>query len=48
MTLSAPVAAQDFDKGYAAFEAEDYATAFKEWRPLAEAGDVTAQFNFLK
>ena len=45
MTLSLPVSAQDFQKGYAAYEAGDYATALKEWRPLAEAGDASAQTN---
>ena len=39
MTLSSPVVGQDYAKGYAAFAAGDYATALKEWRPLAEAGD---------
>ena len=43
MTLSTPVAAQDFDKGFAAAQAGDYATALQEWKPLAEAGDATAQ-----
>jgi hypothetical protein len=36
--------AQDFDKGYAAYQAGDYATALAEWRPLAEQGDALAQF----
>ena len=45
MMLSSPVAAQDFDKGVAAAEAEDYATAFKEWEPLAEQGVAEAQNN---
>ena len=45
MTLSAPVAAQDFQKGVAAYNAGDYATALQEWTPLAEAGDTNAQFN---
>jgi len=43
MMLCSPVAAQDFFKGYAAYEAGDYAVALKEWRPLAEAGDIGAQ-----
>jgi hypothetical protein len=30
------VLAQDFDKGMAAAQAGDFATALKEWRPLAE------------
>ena len=38
----------DFDDGVAAYEAGDYATALKEWRPLAEQGDAEAQFNLGK
>lgn len=45
ITLSSPVAAQDFQKGYAAAQAGDFATALKEWKPLAEAGDADAQYN---
>jgi len=33
---AAAAAPADFDDGLAAFEAGDYATDFKEWRPLAE------------
>ena len=43
--LSAPVAAQDFQKGFAAAQAGDFATALQEWTPLAEAGDADAQYN---
>ena len=35
----------DFDDGMAAYERGDYATALKEFRPLAEQGHVVAQFN---
>ena len=45
MTLSSPVAAQDFQKGLTAAQAGDYATALQEWTPLAEAGDAFAQYN---
>ena len=45
MTLSSPLVAQDFQKGLAAAQAGDFATALKEWKPLAEAGDVDAQYN---
>ena len=45
MTISSPVAAQDYEKGSAAYEAGDYATALQEWMPLAEAGDANAQFR---
>ena len=44
MTFSAPVMAQDFQKGLAAYNTDDYATALQEWTPLAEAGDAAAQW----
>jgi TPR repeat protein len=34
-----------FDEGLAAYNRGDYATAFKEWQPLAVAGNATAQYN---
>jgi TPR repeat protein len=37
--------AQDFDKGFAAYQAGDFDTALQEWRPLAEQGDAMAQYN---
>ena len=37
--------AQDFDKGLAAYRTGDFATAMKEWRPLAEQGVAKAQYN---
>ena len=44
LLLSSPALA-DFTAGTRAYEAGDYATALKEWRPLAEDGDVAAQRN---
>ncbi len=35
----------DFERGFAAHEKGDYATALREWTPLAEQGDVDAQYN---
>jgi len=35
----------DFQAGVDAYNQGDYATAVKEWRPLAEQGDANAQFN---
>lgn len=35
----------DFAAGTAAYEKGDYATALKEWEPLAKAGGSAAQFN---
>ena len=43
VAFSSPVAGQDWAKGLAAYGAGDYATALKEWRPLAETGDVYTQ-----
>ena len=37
--------AQDFDKGLAAAQRGDFATALREWTPLAEQGDADAQLN---
>ena len=33
------------DEGAAAYKRGDYATALREWRPLAEQGNANAQFN---
>ena len=35
----------DFQKGMEAYNKGDYATALKEWKPLAEGGDTDAQYN---
>jgi hypothetical protein len=35
----------DFRAGLDAYQKGDYVEAAKEWRPLAEAGDASAQFN---
>ena len=35
----------DFQKGYAAYHSGDYATALREWKPLAEQGYAVAQSN---
>jgi TPR repeat protein len=39
------VASQDFENGLTAAGSGDYETALKEWLPLAESGDPSAQFN---
>ncbi len=43
--LTAPAYAQDLDRGVEAYERGDYETAYKEFLPLARAGDAKAQFN---
>ena len=35
----------DFKAGMDAYNRGDYATALREWRPLAEQGDASAQFS---
>jgi uncharacterized protein len=35
----------DFAAGLAAYQKGDYATAMKEWRPLADEGDAPTQYN---
>ena len=38
-------ASADFQKGLTAYKRGDFATALREWKPLAEQGNVNAQFN---
>ena len=38
----------DFQKGVTAVQSGDFATALREWAPLAEQGDASAQFNLGK
>ena len=35
----------DFQKGLTAYDNGDYATALREWKPLAERRNALAQFN---
>ena len=42
--LTAPARA-GWDEGVAAYQRGDYATALREWRPLAEQGVADAQYN---
>ena len=49
LLLAPPVLAdsadEQFQRGVEAYERGDHATALKEWRPLAEQGHVSAQYN---
>ena len=45
MLMPAMGSAQDFDAGLEAYDAGDFATALREWTPLAEQGDATAQYS---
>ena len=44
VSLAVPVWA-GFDEGWAAYQRGDFGTALREWQPLAEQGDETAQYN---
>jgi uncharacterized protein len=35
----------DFQKGAAAYKSGDYATALREWKPLAEQGHPDSQYK---
>ena len=39
-----PAVSADFQKGLDAAQKGDFATALREWTPLAEQGDADAQF----
>ena len=43
--MALPVVAADLDRGVRAYDAGVFAAAAEEWRQLAEAGDMVAQFN---
>ena len=40
-----PAFSADFQKGLDAYQRGDYATALREWKPLAEQGYASAQYN---
>jgi TPR repeat protein len=40
-----PASAQNFNKGYLAYSQGDFATALREWLPLARRGFTLAQYN---
>ena len=45
LALAPLTAHADFKSGLAAYELGDYATALREWTPLAEEGMAAAQYN---
>jgi len=45
VTLATPVSAGPYEDGIAAYIAGDHETALENWRPLADQGDASAQFN---
>jgi uncharacterized protein len=45
LLVGTPAFSADFIKGHIAYESGDYATALREWEPLAEQGVADAQTN---
>jgi len=45
MLMVMPAQAQDFNEGVKAYNRGDYETALSAFRPLAEQGDASAQYN---
>ena len=45
LLVGTPAFSADFQKGAAAYKSGDYATALREWEPLAEQGLAAAQSN---
>jgi uncharacterized protein len=45
LSFASTMAIADVDKGIAAYEKQDYATALKEFKESAEQGDASAQFG---
>ncbi len=43
--LAGPATAGAFEDGLSAANRQDYATALRIWRPLADQGDASAQYN---
>ena len=43
--LAGPAAAGAFEDGLSAYNRQDYATALRMWRPLADQGNASAQSN---
>lgn len=44
-TVISTAATAGFDEGLTAYNNKEYAAAIKEWQPLAEQGNASAQFN---
>ncbi len=45
LSLSGPAVAGPLEDGLAAVKRQDYATALRLWRPLADQGNASAQYN---
>jgi TPR repeat protein len=45
LLVGTPASSADFQKGVTAYDSGDYATALREWEPLAKQGYASAQHN---
>ena len=45
LLVGTPAFSADFQKGLTAAQSGDFATALREWTPLAEQGNAVAQYN---
>ena len=45
LLVGTPASSADWKKGAAAYQCSDFATALREWTPLAKQGNADAQFN---
>jgi uncharacterized protein len=45
LLVGTPAFSADFQKGLTAAQSGDFATALREWEPLAKQGNASAQFN---
>lgn len=45
LTFVSAVCAEDFQKGFDAYNSADYETALAVWQPLAETGDIGSQYG---
>jgi TPR repeat protein len=45
LLVGTPAFSADFQKGAAAYQSGDFATALREWTPLAKQGNVDAQLG---
>ena len=43
LLVGTPAFSDDFQRGLTAYQSGDYATALREWTPLAEQGNASAQ-----
>ena len=45
LLVGTPTFSADFQKGLTAAQSGDFASALREWTPLAEQGNAVAQYN---